>query len=179
MRNLEKDLVNGSRGVVVGFAPQGHGRERPRVQWDCGRTTTVEPAEHWVGQGATGALTRVQFPLKLAWALTIHKAQGMTLGRAEIDVADSFEFGQVYVALSRLRGLDGLWLRRTIDPGKIKIHPEVLRFYGQQAGAGRPAGGAVVGAPGAAPAPHARHRELLRGLRGGVPQDGGAVNRES
>ena len=61
-----------------------------------------------------GSLTRSQVPLQLAWASTIHKAQGSTLSSAEIDILDCFSHGQAYVALSRVRDLDGLYLTRKL-----------------------------------------------------------------
>ena len=73
---------------------------------------------------------RVQFPLKLAWALTVHKSQGMTLTRAELMLHDAFDCGQVYVALSRVTSLAGLWLRGgLITQAVVKAHPAVLAFY--------------------------------------------------
>jgi ATP-dependent exoDNAse (exonuclease V) alpha subunit len=69
-----------------------------------------------------------QFPLKLAWASTIHKSQGMTLDRAEVDLAGCFAPGQAYVALSRVKSLDGLSLR-TWDPRTVHAHPDVVEFY--------------------------------------------------
>ena len=90
----------------------------------------MEPCEFFIGKGSAGALTRTQFPLKLAWALTVHKSQGMTLGRAEIQVGDAFDYGQVYVALSRCVSREGLWMSgKPIDAAAVKAHPEVLRFY--------------------------------------------------
>jgi ATP-dependent DNA helicase PIF1 len=65
----------------------------------------------------------------LAWALTIHKIQGATLAMAEIDIGNSvFEYGQIYVALSRLTTLEGLFLTR-FNETKIKSHPKVKQFY--------------------------------------------------
>jgi ATP-dependent DNA helicase PIF1 len=70
-----------------------------------------------------------QIPLIHAWALTIHKAQGATLESAEIDLGNSvFECGQIYVGLSRLTNLDGLFLT-AFNSSKIKSHPKVIDFY--------------------------------------------------
>jgi hypothetical protein len=70
-----------------------------------------------------------QVPLILAWALTIHKSQGATLDAAEIDVGSGiFECGQTYVALSRVKSLDGLYLT-SFDASKIRINRKVKEFY--------------------------------------------------
>ena len=72
---------------------------------------------------------RYQIPLILAWGITIHKAQGLTLDKAIIDVGkDLFEAGQMYVALSRLKSLDGLYLQN-FDLNSLKINKKVLDFY--------------------------------------------------
>lgn len=80
---------------------------------------------------ATVAGSFVQFPLTLAWALTIHKAQGQTLPRCIIDLADggTFAEGQLYVALSRATSLETLHLTQPIQPRHIKTHPAVIAFY--------------------------------------------------
>jgi hypothetical protein len=70
-----------------------------------------------------------QYPLCLAWALTIHKIQGATLSMAEIDIGNSvFEYGQTYVALSRVQSLDGLYLS-AFEPHRIRANPKVIEFY--------------------------------------------------
>ena len=71
---------------------------------------------------------RAQIPVKLAWALTVHKSQGMTLSAVEVYLADAFDYGQVYVALSRATCTQGL---RVVgfDPSRVKAHPQVARFY--------------------------------------------------
>jgi ATP-dependent DNA helicase PIF1 len=70
-----------------------------------------------------------QYPLCLAWAITIHKIQGATLTMAEMDIGQSiFEYGQTYVALSRIQSLDGLYLT-AFQPHKIKANPKVIEFY--------------------------------------------------
>lgn len=71
-----------------------------------------------------------QFPLKLAWAITIHKSQGMTFDRMHLDLSGGvFASGQTYVAISRMRSLDGLTLSHPIRPSHIIVNPEVTEFY--------------------------------------------------
>ena len=101
----------------------------PLVRFDNGVELGVQPASSFQG-GPGGAIIRIQLPLKLAWALTVHKSQGMSLSRAELMLDDAFDFGQVYVALSRVTSLGGLWVRGgTITQRVIKAHPDVLAFY--------------------------------------------------
>ncbi len=69
-----------------------------------------------------------QYPIKLAWAITVHKSQGLTFDKAIIDVGQAFAPGQVYVALSRLRSLDGLILRTRIDPSVVSSDRDVVAF---------------------------------------------------
>jgi hypothetical protein len=69
-----------------------------------------------------------QYPIRLAWAITIHKSQGLTFEKAVIDAGDSFAPGQVYVALSRLTSLNGLVLRSRITPFSIRTDPRVVAF---------------------------------------------------
>ncbi|KAK1790047.1 hypothetical protein P4O66_002361 [Electrophorus voltai] len=128
--DVQRGLVNGARGVVVDFLPgnQGIAYGLPRVRFLSG-TVEVVKRERWVFRAAGGlSLSRQQLPLKLAWAVSIHKSQGMTLDCVEISLARVFESGQAYVALSRARSLEGL---RVMDfnPHVVQANQDVLLFY--------------------------------------------------
>ncbi|XP_062285275.1 ATP-dependent DNA helicase PIF1 [Scomber scombrus] len=127
-KNLDvaRGLVNGARGVVVAFESGKPGL--PRVRFLCG-VTEVLKQERWVFKSGGGIhLSRQQLPLKLAWAISIHKSQGMTLDCVEISLARVFESGQAYVALSRARSLEGLRVM-DFDPSVVRADPDVLLFY--------------------------------------------------
>jgi len=117
-------LVNGSRGVVTGYSASG----LPMVRFIGGRDPVViERANWWLAEPDT--IGRTQIPLKIAYAITIHKSQGATLDSALIDIGSStFEYGQAYVALSRCRSLDGLYIWR-MNERMILCHPAVREFY--------------------------------------------------
>ena len=83
-------------------------------------------AEEIIVQQQVGEL--VQYPIKLAWAVTIHKSQGLTFNSAIIDAGKSFVAGQVYVALSRVRTLQGLILKSKISTDSLRSNPEVIRY---------------------------------------------------
>jgi len=105
--NLEKGYVNGTLGTVTAFSDQGF----PIVKTRDFDAIDAEP-ETWAIEDEMGRqlASFSQIPLRLAWSITIHKSQGMTLDAAVIDLSRAFERGQGYVALSRLRDLDGMKL---------------------------------------------------------------------
>lgn len=120
--NFEAGYVNGTLGEVAGFAVNGN----PIVVLRSGRRIEVTPAE-WTIQDGSKILAKItQIPLRLAWAITIHKSQGMSLDAAIIDLSQAFEFGQGYVALSRVRSLEGLFLEGFNDRA-LMLHPDIVR----------------------------------------------------
>jgi ATP-dependent DNA helicase PIF1 len=118
----EHQIVNGSQGIVIGF--QGG---LPNVQFRSGIKKLI--GKHiWQSETLPG-LSIQQIPLIYSWAITIHKAQGVTLEVAEIDAGSHiFECGQTYVALSRVKNIEGLRLT-SFDYKKIRINKKVKDFY--------------------------------------------------
>lgn len=109
--NFDMGYINGSLGEVVGFEEDDEYGVLPKVQLTDGTTLLVEPETWSVDNDAGKTIASFQqIPLRLAWAITIHKSQGMTLAAAEINLSHTFEKGQGYVALSRLKSLSGLRL---------------------------------------------------------------------
>ncbi|MHA3051514.1 AAA family ATPase [Acinetobacter sp. ANC 4641] len=109
--NFDMGYINGSLGEVIGFEEDDEHGLLPKVQLSDGSVLLVEP-ETWSVENDAGKVIASfqQIPLRLAWAITIHKSQGMTLEAAEINLSHTFEKGQGYVALSRLKSLEGLRL---------------------------------------------------------------------
>lgn len=109
--NFDMGYINGSLGEVIGFEEDDKQGILPKVKLTDGTTFLVEP-ETWSIENEAGKViaSYQQIPLRLAWAITIHKSQGMTLEAAEINLSHTFEKGQGYVALSRLKSLTGLKL---------------------------------------------------------------------
>lgn len=125
---------NGKLAVVVDIDEEGIWVETVDEQsrmllkqekWEHKRYTVSEKSKD-LEEEVLGAF--FQFPVKLAWAVTVHKSQGLTFDKAIIDVGQAFAPGQVYVALSRLRSLGGLTLRTRINPGVISSDAEVVAF---------------------------------------------------
>ena len=145
--NLDMDagICNGSQGIVIDFAApasrlaSGHGADGeckivdysgelcPVVRFSNGCTRLIQ--RHVWQHDDYPSLCISQFPLCLAWALTIHKIQGATMAMAEMDLGNAiFEYGQTYVALSRIQTIDGLYLT-AFHPQRIKANPTVMEFY--------------------------------------------------
>jgi ATP-dependent DNA helicase PIF1 len=121
----ELQIANGSQGIIVGF----NEHNLPYVQFN----NIKEPIliDYYIWKSETNKSVGLsQIPLIYSWAITIHKAQGLTLENAIIDIGSNiFAYGQTYVALSRLKSLDGLYLT-SFDYSKIKCNPLVKEFYG-------------------------------------------------
>lgn len=122
--NVANGLVNGARGIVVSFHPSG----TPIVRFRNKREYTAKQEKWVIKTPLGGILTRKQIPLKLAWAFSIHKSQGLTLDCVEMSLSKVFEAGQAYVALSRAQSLKCI---RVIDfdPKQVWANPDVLQFY--------------------------------------------------
>jgi KaiC/GvpD/RAD55 family RecA-like ATPase len=116
---LDGSYANGTLGEVVDFNDAG-----PVIKTNSGRTILAQPAEWSVTDGGKVLARVAQVPLRLAWAVTVHKSQGMTLDSAAVDLSQAFEYGQGYVALSRVRDLSGLYLLG-YNERALQIHPEV------------------------------------------------------
>lgn len=144
LKNIDvpKGLVNGAKGVVLGFRRPASPREREAAEnheqrgttkFPCVRFTTGEErlvtSESWTTEmGGEVVAERVQIPLSLAWAISIHKSQGMTLDRVVVSLKNVFEDGQAYVALSRARSPDGI-LVQDYDARRVRANDRVLAFY--------------------------------------------------
>ena len=113
--------ANGTTGIVTGFEP---GSNYPMVETKDGRIITFAPAEWAVEEGGKVRAKVTQIPLRLAWAITVHKSQGMSMDAAAMDLSRAFEYGQGYVALSRVRSLAGLSLLGWHENALV-VHPNV------------------------------------------------------
>ncbi len=120
--NPREGFVNGTLGAVTGFDELSG---FPVVNLRSGRQVTVEPMDWTIEENGKALAQITQLPLRLAWAITVHKSQGMSMDEAVMDLSDVFEFGQGYVALSRVRRLTGLHI---LGWNKLafQVHPEIL-----------------------------------------------------
>jgi ATP-dependent DNA helicase PIF1 len=140
--DLDKGLANGSRGIIEDFCYRENGNYLyPVVRFLNGELRMIDH-HTWQQKEIVGVRNIngerivkynilcevIQIPLRVAYAMTIHKCQGASVDCAEIDLSDIFEFGQGYVALSRVRTLEGLSII-SINYHKIKAHPKALKFY--------------------------------------------------
>ncbi len=128
--NFEEGYMNGTLGKVVDFTSEDdiHGGGLPVVEIFSGQQIVVKK-EDWVKENDKGEVKAFvsQIPMRLAWALTIHKSQGMTLDAAEIDLSQTFEVGQGYVALSRIKSIKGLRLMG-MNEVALKVDDAVLKI---------------------------------------------------
>ncbi len=158
--NVSAGLCNGSRGVITRFitdagAGAGSGRVLPVVRFAT--STAGGAGSGGTGSGGSGggglkvkehiikpelwtikladksSAALEQIPLDLAWSISVHKSQGMSLDRAKINLSNVFEFGQAYVALSRVRSLSGLEVTGLDRTRSVRAHPRVKEFYSQLA----------------------------------------------
>lgn len=120
--DFERGYVNGTLGVVESFDEDDG---LPIVRMRNGKSIKAEPEEWSVSDGDKKLATLSQVPLRLAWAITVHKSQGMSLDAAVMDLSKAFEYGQGYVALSRVRTLSGLYLAG-MNRRAFEVHPIVL-----------------------------------------------------
>lgn len=124
--DMDRGICNGSQGVIIDIIKRGS-LEIPVVKFANGLIKHISPYDWQSEEFPTISIS--QYPLCLSWALTIHKIQGATLDIAEIDVGNSiFEYGQTYVALSRVKSVEGLYLSAFM-PEKIQTNPLVIQFY--------------------------------------------------
>jgi ATP-dependent DNA helicase PIF1 len=123
----EENLANGSRGIIVDFTKNTN-PPLPIVYFLNGKKMVIK-VHNFILEDGKLIIVKNQLPLILSWAITIHKAQGMTLDFVKTDIGNSiFEYGQAYVVLSRIKNLEGLSLIN-IDYSKIKAHPKVIEYY--------------------------------------------------
>jgi ATP-dependent DNA helicase PIF1 len=120
--NFEAGYVNGSIGHVVGKY-----ESLPIVELTDGTRIIADHMDWSIEENGKVKATILQIPLRLAWAITVHKSQGMTLDTAVMDLSDAFVRGQGYVALSRVRSLEWLILR-WYNPTALQIDPRVREY---------------------------------------------------
>jgi hypothetical protein len=120
--NFEEGYANGTLGKVVECSNYG-----PKIMLSSGKLITPEKVNWVIEDEGKIKATITQYPLRLAWAITVHKSQGMSLDAVEVDLSKSFEKGMGYVALSRVRTLDGLKLVG-INKNALEVREDIMEF---------------------------------------------------
>jgi ATP-dependent DNA helicase PIF1 len=127
--NFEAGYVNGTLGRIVRF-DEGY----PVIETTDGAYIKIEPVSWEIIEDKSVKASIEQLPLRLAWAITVHKSQGMSLDAAEIDLSKAFVYGQGYVALSRVRSLAGMKILG-MHPNALQVDPKIVvqdkRFHEQ------------------------------------------------
>ena len=98
------------------------------IQGD-GKAMPISREDYSIRVGGSEIAMRSQFPLALAWAVTVHNSQGLTLDRVEVSLDRAFEAGMAYVALSRAKSLEGLRIKGGIASAALRADPKVVAFY--------------------------------------------------
>jgi ATP-dependent DNA helicase PIF1 len=121
--NLEIGLANGSRGIITNFEDN-----LPVVKFINGVECPIDYQEWIIEENGEKIISITQIPLKVAYAITVHRSQGLTIDFAELDLSDIFEYGQAYVALSRVKNLDGLSIKN-LNIKKIFANKKAIKYY--------------------------------------------------
>ena len=127
----KEGIINGSLGIVREFSSK---KSYPLIEFANGKVITISPEEWLIERFDAEKKMMVseagvtQVPLILAWAMTIHKSQGLTLDKISCDLSDVFTPGQAYVALSRARSLEGIFIE-SINFSRITSNPDAVGFY--------------------------------------------------
>jgi hypothetical protein len=121
--NSQRGFVNGTLGIVIGY---GEFNNYPIIKTEKGNEILVEPMSWQIEDEGKVKAEITQVPLRLAWAITVHKSQGMSLDSATIDLSKTFVCGQGYVALSRVRTLAGINLIG-MNQKALLVHPDILK----------------------------------------------------
>ena len=125
LANLDMDagLANGSLGVVVKIS-----ETEITVNFPKAGEVKLERREYSITNNGQVLATRLQYPLRLSYAISSHKAQGLTLDRILVRMGNAFDYGQAYVAVSRVKTLEGLFMQKTTRHA-FRAHPRAVEFY--------------------------------------------------